>query len=376
MLAYINCQICASNCHSTDFKIFFCGHGFCASCVDSLFKTSPTKCPTCRRALQRKDVQTIFLDLVVVNPKEIFVDTVCEGLARMDENSPMDSIRRTADKLDKGAKRAREDKDLTNRLLDSIEDFKRRILPVFETAASQVEDIRRLEGLLANSARTHSALEREHRKCIDLSAKVSSLEAELTSATDLAERANTIAQQLNDKITNLTNERDYYQQAFQDEEKRRKDIAGRDAASAGVLKRTREKYEKVKEEMKALKEEHEHLRHEHQQSQLVLSSLPREAQDQDDDDNETTSHHTPRHRVATENQPIPDFEGLPRPGAFGSNWNGAQQRTRNYGALTKVKVKPATLGHRRVANPAVLNLDSKGKPKTAVQLGPIRSLRI
>ncbi|KAF5319070.1 hypothetical protein D9611_012724 [Ephemerocybe angulata] len=394
MNAQLLCQICLNTYLCSQFKSFICGHGYCKTCVDTLFERSPTKCPACRRALRRVDVHDLFLDLQVVDPKVTFTDKVIEGFGKMDEATPLDSVKRAAEKIERGAKVSKGDKDLTTRLLESIEDFKQRIIPVFALVQSQRQEIATLKAQAASSSASLHSLQNRFKRLDALPAKLTLLEHERDKALQLAEDAATAVVNLRSELDTARTEREQYQKMYEATENEKRHIAGRDAANAGALKRTREKLAHVREELKDLKEKHQHLVAE-SQMQMLSSSNPTSTspypyreprQPQDYDDGDFSSHETRQPlqvrqvRAASsqvENQPIPipDFEGLPRPGSFGSNWQLASNRS--YGALGKVKGKMTTPPtHRRVANPMVLKLDGKGKPTTAVQLGPKRSLRV
>ncbi|KAF6753518.1 hypothetical protein DFP72DRAFT_803714 [Ephemerocybe angulata] len=302
----------------------------------------------------------------------------------MDEGTPLDSVKRAAEKIERGAKVSKGDKDMTTRLLESIEDFKQRIIPQFALVQSQRQEIATLKAQAATSSASLHSLQNRFKRYDALPAKLTLLEHERDKALQLAEDAATAVVHLRSELDTARTEREQYQKMYEATENEKRHIAGRDAANAGALKRTREKLAHVREELHELKQKHQHFVAE---SQVVLTSPYREPQPQDYDDGDFPSHETRQplqvrqvRAAATsslENQPIPipDFEGLPRPGSFGSTWQLASNRS--YGALGKVKGKMTTPPtHRRVANPMVLKLDGKGKPTTAVQLGPKRSLRI
>ncbi|KAG1734093.1 uncharacterized protein EDB91DRAFT_1147516 [Suillus paluster] len=60
----VECSIHLDGVSLKDMRSFKCGHGFCKTCIDTLFAGPPPfKCPTCRKRIQRKDAFQIFLNL-------------------------------------------------------------------------------------------------------------------------------------------------------------------------------------------------------------------------------------------------------------------------------------------------------------------------
>ncbi|KAG0709470.1 hypothetical protein DFH29DRAFT_993607 [Suillus ampliporus] len=59
----VECSIHLDGVPLKDVRSFKCGHGFCKTCIDTLFAGAPPfKCPTCRKRIQRKDAFQIFLN--------------------------------------------------------------------------------------------------------------------------------------------------------------------------------------------------------------------------------------------------------------------------------------------------------------------------
>ncbi|OAX40150.1 hypothetical protein K503DRAFT_21433 [Rhizopogon vinicolor AM-OR11-026] len=59
----IDCSIHLDGVPLKDVRTFKCGHGFCKTCVETLFAGPPPfKCPTCRKRISRKDGLQIFLN--------------------------------------------------------------------------------------------------------------------------------------------------------------------------------------------------------------------------------------------------------------------------------------------------------------------------
>lgn len=69
-------------------------------------------CPACRTKVHKsRGVHPIFLEFV--DPKVAFTDKVTEGLGKMDEGTPLESVRRAADKIERGAKMTKRNEELT-----------------------------------------------------------------------------------------------------------------------------------------------------------------------------------------------------------------------------------------------------------------------
>ncbi|KAG1774145.1 hypothetical protein EV702DRAFT_1127095 [Suillus placidus] len=60
----VECSIHLDAVPLKDVRSFKCGHGFCTTCIETLFEAGPPpfKCPTCRKRIQRKDAFQIFLN--------------------------------------------------------------------------------------------------------------------------------------------------------------------------------------------------------------------------------------------------------------------------------------------------------------------------
>lgn len=60
----VECSIHLDAVPLKDVRSFKCGHGFCNTCIETLFQAGPPpfKCPTCRKRIQRKDAFQIFLN--------------------------------------------------------------------------------------------------------------------------------------------------------------------------------------------------------------------------------------------------------------------------------------------------------------------------
>ncbi|KAJ8591786.1 hypothetical protein M405DRAFT_813805 [Rhizopogon salebrosus TDB-379] len=59
----LECSIHLDGVPLKDMRTFKCGHGFCITCINTLFNTgaSSFKCPTCRKCIHREDALQIFL---------------------------------------------------------------------------------------------------------------------------------------------------------------------------------------------------------------------------------------------------------------------------------------------------------------------------
>ena len=69
-------------------------------------------CPACRKKIHKtRDVHSIFLQFA--DPKVAFTDKITEGFGKMDADTPLESVKRGMEKLDKAAKMTKGDKDLT-----------------------------------------------------------------------------------------------------------------------------------------------------------------------------------------------------------------------------------------------------------------------
>lgn len=137
-------------------------------------------------------------------------------------------------------------------------------------------------------------------------------------------------------------ERDGYQKIYEATEAEKRHIARRDAVNVWALRRTQRKLDNLREELKELKEKHQHLVAE----SLVNPSSPHgepQSQIHDGDFSSREARQPSQAEVVSEsspeNQPIPDFKGLPCPISFGSNSSWQLPSNRSYEALWAVKSK-------------------------------------
>ncbi|RXW24846.1 hypothetical protein EST38_g1003 [Candolleomyces aberdarensis] len=351
--------------------------------------------------------------------KVAFTNRVVEGFGKMDEKSPLESVRKAAEKVEKGVKLAKGDNGLLAQLLEALEDFNSRMVPFFETTQARAEEIeavrkereverqRRLEAE-RNQLEDLQALRRELRlvqqRSSNLEAEAIRMRKEATNAATLLDEATIAGEQLKNQMVDTGKDRDNFKRLYteSEEDKRRlSDLVERNAnyvrdlfilldpnvdcsTSLRQAKRTREEFKKTDKELKRLKAveaAHEHLKEKHRQALADLQNLPlslaQSTEPQDYDENCSSHEETlsMRTRIHEKKSIEFDFEGLPKPG-FGTDWQ--LKGNRSYGPISNARPPGAAQSQRRVANPVnfPLKLDRKGKPMSAVQLGPKRSVRI
>ncbi|TEB22012.1 hypothetical protein FA13DRAFT_1741392 [Coprinellus micaceus] len=366
--AMLSCQICWEAYTCEEFKVFsVCGHGYCSTCTETHFAQRETRpCPACRKKIHKiRDVHPIFLQFA--DPKVVFTDKVTEGFGKMDGDTPLESVKRGVEKLDKAAKMTKGDGDLTGQLLRALEDFKQRLVPVFEVQQGLRSEIASLKAQLRKEEKERRSLETQVQRLEKLPSQVAELKRESDRATELADAATLAADEMKNRMLALQKEKEQAEGLLAVEVGEKNRYRNMSVQNHEAGKRTREKLNTARADLQELKERYKALEERHEQeTQVSLTSPVRQSQLDYDED----SQRHPLQTLADDN--TLDFEGLPRPG-FGSSWQ--LKRTQSYSKLSKTASNPSP-SHRRVTNPFPLRLDSKGKPKSAIQVGPKRSCRV
>ncbi|KAJ7696504.1 hypothetical protein B0H17DRAFT_400443 [Mycena rosella] len=125
-------------------------------------------CPECRAPIAVDDPEPIYLDIVASKPLEIMV---ADGISRMDQNSPLVSVRTAARKLKQVTDQPRVDARALESLLVALDDFNKRIVPIFAKAKSQQTEIVTLKKQLASMEEVKAQAE----KATQLSGEVTHL---------------------------------------------------------------------------------------------------------------------------------------------------------------------------------------------------------
>ncbi|KAJ2930013.1 hypothetical protein H1R20_g7066, partial [Candolleomyces eurysporus] len=207
---------------------------------------------------------------------------------------------------------------------------------------------------------------------------------EATNAAILLDEATIVGEQLKNQMVDIGKDRDNFKRLYTESEEDKRRLSDLVERNANYAKRTREEFKKTDKELKRLKAvevAHEDLKEKHRQALADLQNLPlslaQSTEPQDYDENFSSHEETlsVRTRIHEKKSLEFDFEGLPKPG-FGTDWQ--LKGNRSYGPISNARPPGAAQSQRRVANPVnfPLKLDRKGKPMSAVQLGPKRGVRI
>ncbi|KAF8078181.1 hypothetical protein FPV67DRAFT_1464486 [Lyophyllum atratum] len=276
------------------------------------------------------------------------LDTLVNGLVQMDQDSKLISIQNAEKKLRRFAEKSEVVQNNNDFLLQAIEDFKKRIIPVFERATEQATMIESLkksletcQGDLARSARQRDEMrcnlhqmEQERDQAIELArlasneTRVSELEEKTQRYRSQLIRHSKASQQHADKISSL-------EQQLTD--LRAQQILDRDEHCPGV-----------------------ELESGYSTTQAYN---PR-----------PISPATPLKPTSTVTKPLSthtnsgcDFEAMPPPGGFRSDWQIS---------VPDKLLKKRKLGSENEAKGGFpISLDKKGRPIGTIQLGTIRTLR-
>ncbi|KAF8972746.1 hypothetical protein BDZ97DRAFT_854887 [Flammula alnicola] len=392
MPAAAHCPICLNHfpidADKPEIVIFPCGHGFCASCTDKLFLGPRTKCPNCRKFIQRRDGHPVYLELI--DSKTVFATSVMEGLDMMNPETPLVSIKKASEKLEKIAGKTPSNENMSA-ILRAIEDFHDRIIPLFTKVETQTQEIDGLRQDLHRSRRDRESLQSKVKKVEPLQAEVSRLKTALSETESNTQEAICLAERAKDELGKLHGTSSHWQRRaaeLDQENKRFKDLLERHTNNSRLQK---DKNRKLSKQLAALREQRvaeetqamSDTAHVSVSSKTNSSSLRFERVWQEYDGDFSGHEHSrihsslhiiapsptrsPRRSYQDENAISLDFEGMPPP-RFPSDW---QLNDSNAGVLRKRLSNGAVVGsHRRVTNPFPIELDKKGHPTRAVQLGP------
>ncbi|KAF5386939.1 hypothetical protein D9615_001719 [Tricholomella constricta] len=354
----LNCHICYSSQPASDFRFFPCGHGYCTSCVENLFEhnqRNPT-CAHCRAKLYRRDAHVVYLD--IPSPEEeqaAAVDTLMNGLNQMGQDSRVVSVETAGKKLMKFARSSvQSSESKVEILLQVIDDFKKRIVPVFKRAEEQAAQIEQLkENLqtcrddLAASVRRAEPLEKE---LTNIRNNLHQMEEERDQAIDLARLASGETVQLREDL----------------------------ASSKSKVSDLEEKTHRYKGQLVR------HTKAAQQQANKIKILEAKEIANKDEARQEVdrgseflTQDCRPRTLDATTptiSQPVAlstqvnsvqrDFEGMPPPGGFRSDWQlSYREKKRKFGLENQADRN------------FPLTLDKKMRPVGRVQIGIRTTLR-
>ncbi|KAJ7781947.1 hypothetical protein DFH07DRAFT_792064 [Mycena maculata] len=364
------CNVCWGDLSIDQFRSLRCGHCLCITCLNTIQRTPPAGCPECRAPISAGDPQAIYLNIVAAQPLE---SVVADGVGRMDQDSKLVSVRTAERKLIQVAEQPRVHPDALESLLGAIDDFKKRIVPIFTKAKSQQTEIATLKKQLEDMAEVKAQAD----KATTLSGEVAILRTDnlklkktLHEANTQRDRAIRLAEEGKAQVVELRGKAETAATDAQGEIRRLK----------GYLEQNAEDRSSQKARIHGLQVEKQNL-----ENQLDdLSSQLRELQDTASsaytDDLEIEEEVFPsEYSLSSPNQasvssqstrgshfhvsPLPtlNFEGMPRPG-FGTDWQ--------LGRGTKRKAQDAGLPQ---GFPIAL---SHGRTTIAVQLGPKHARRV
>ncbi|KAG6910914.1 hypothetical protein DXG01_006597 [Tephrocybe rancida] len=350
----LKCPICLELKPPKEFKFFPCGHGFCAaSCVDELLargtSRAPIKCPYCREFLRRGDAHKIYLDIASPQEEQTMVtETLTDGLSRMDKDAKAISVTTAEKKLRKFAETLDSSKSNVLDLIQAVQDFKDRIIPVFKKAEEQSREIEalkaRLESCQANlvfSASHIGPLEAERDQT---RAELLGTIIERDTAINFAKQATEETVQLREELKRAT-----AQETFLQESRslyKMQILAHKDAERKQI-----EKIDSLKRRLAIAQQEAEHER----EARLEVDLDSQTPLTQRSSKRKASSPSRPPSSTDTSSK-VAFFEAMPRP-RFGTDWN---------------LPSPLDLKKRKPLNSSkstCLKLDGHGRPIGSVQIG-------
>ncbi|GLB35177.1 hypothetical protein LshimejAT787_0207420 [Lyophyllum shimeji] len=360
----LRCQICLNLHPVLQFKFFPCGHGFCTACIENIFSHNP-KCPHCRVTLRRREAHVVYID--IPSPEEeraAKVETLVEGFAQMDRNSKLISVENAGKKLNAFVKEVEGGQDTYSSLLQAVEDFKERIIPAFRKAEEQAKEIETLKKKLevcqhdlAGSVSRVKPLEKELGK---MRSNLCQVEQERDQAIGLAEQASQETIRLRQRLARTEQE----VHDLQAETKRYKEHL---LQQANIARSQNKKIERLKKDSNKSKAQ---PTQENARSEVVLESEKSVTQSYDACEVDLEMPLTPsssleRPLSTHANNVRHDFEAMPPPGGFRSDWQLPDK-------FSKKRKRDSENGR---TDGFPLSLDTKGRPLRTVQLGTRRTLR-
>ncbi|KAF5316292.1 hypothetical protein D9619_006218 [Psilocybe cf. subviscida] len=384
MPAAAHCPICfndfAIDAGKPEFLIFPCGHGFCTTCTESVFNPEARKkCPICRKLIHRRDAHPVFLELV--ESKVALANTVVEGIAQMSANTPALSVKRASQKISQVVQ-AEPAPDTLTMLLQALQDFNERIIPLFSKVETQQKDLDQKSQELTRSRRERDEIHARIAHIGPLQTEVQRLRNALSETEANTQEALSLAESAKDKLQTQCQLAEQWQKQAAALEKKNSDLHEIVQRHQSYGKKKKDKCRKLETELAAAMER---LNGQNSAYPVSESGL--------DYDGDFSGHEfaprtqaafrvpaptplksSPRHSVQDENDFELNFEGLPNID-FPSEW-----KFERAGAVLKKRTSNGMIAsnHRRVTNPLPnpLQLDKKGHPTRAVQLGPRNSIRL
>ncbi|KAJ7580200.1 hypothetical protein C8J56DRAFT_834206 [Mycena floridula] len=373
-----HCTICYENRLMKELRVFVrCGHGCCTTCLPEFRKMKPPKCHMCKIPINwRQDALELFLEIVnsePIDPKAVAINTLADGLKRMDSDCEVISVERAASKIEKASKDMEYNNLLATTLLEAVEDFRTRIIPQILKIQSQAEEITRLKDELsrakgnANKEKDKTkeiAHERDRlrKRCRELQ----ETEAERDQAMALADKAAAETLKLREINANLDDENTKTAQKVKNLENQLEGHIRTNKKRKAKIQELEEDKAGLEAQVRQLQGDMSHLQSE--SSMMAESSYIEDSYTQSgymSDDLEvgppsSTSRSSLRiMSVNTAPQHHRAFDGLPGKG-FGS-W--------------QLGVK-ANQSKRKASDAFPIKIDRSGKPLGNVQFGPKRSRRV
>ncbi|KAF8159345.1 hypothetical protein B0H34DRAFT_796602 [Crassisporium funariophilum] len=368
-----HCPICITHYSIDKFSIFPCGHGFCTSCKDNILQQRRPTCPNCRVSIYPGDAHPVYLE--VVDSKVAYASSVIEGLDQMGATTPLASVKKASQKLSKVLSGKGPEESALSTLIRAIDDFNERIIPLFTRVESQAHQLDQLRQDLRKSRSDRDNMQAKLKKSEASQAEVVRLEEALSETERNTQEAIRLAEVAKDDLLRVNESSTHWNKRaveLFEENKRFKDQLERHIESARSQKDKNRKQQKQIAELKQQLESKEKgamsdatqdydgdfSGHEHSKVHSSFHILSTPA---------SSSSRTPRHSFYDENLIELDIEGMPS-ARFPSDW---QLNRSEAGVLKKRSLNgPGMNTQRRVANPFPIDLDRKGHPTRAVQLGP------
>ncbi|KAL0576237.1 hypothetical protein V5O48_005747 [Marasmius crinis-equi] len=373
-----------------DYVTLPCRHGACRNCLAAVYsrarRPNEADCPTCRKTFQRHEAHQLFLTFE--RSAITFASTTAEKMGEMDADSQLISVRTAGERVKKASEELKcEDDEVATSLLQAVEDFKTRIVPVFEERSTLEEENATLQRELQEAKREVARLRLLASEGRQKDNKIAEMKREATELRQLRADALSVSRGVCEDLKRLQADKD---KLILEEKESKAEISRLKGMLEGHARTNRTQRVRIK----ALKEENTLLQAE---VQAQRNNELEESLVFDDGQQEVVLQETQAVaglRTPSPSPPSPTFPssspihndkenaqsrstssiGLP-PLGFRSDWSMGGGGGGGSGS-NPLKRKLSTTDGRTIPTVGVgITLDRKGHPIGSVQLGPKRSRR-
>ncbi|KAL0954017.1 hypothetical protein HGRIS_005173 [Hohenbuehelia grisea] len=340
-----HCGICISDLPIDDFRFFPCGHTYCETCTGRLAHGGLIQCPLCRMKLRCNQAIKVRLDIVDVRATLDNIDT-------LGPSSKPYTVEQAADEL-KAMTEKPIPEDLAEGIQRAVEEFRDRLAPLFAECSAQRQQIEKLTTQKQHDLHKARLLKHELKK---VKHEYEQIKASEDKAISLAEAAK-------DQVLELRGKAEQAQRDIEAVRAEATDLRIDNARLKSLLDTQRLTLQKKRVQIAEFKERQTELEGKIE----AASQVEQSTMDPGTPDGRRRSPcRLPSSPLLPCNQSY-EFEGLPQPN-FKSTWQIEDPKAR--------KRKLSCVGQEDGGSRPVIGLDGRGRPSSAVAVGPRRGVRV